>query len=115
MKEPVVKIIGMFLTGSGKTFGIVAIITMILIVCIWFMMTRFTYAPYQPEIFESQSMNRYDLNGDGFVTQADTEIYKTMFNRLDFNGDAEVNIFDQVELAGMVEERHRVFLPVVMK
>jgi hypothetical protein len=115
MRQQAVKIIQMFLIGSGAKFGTKVVFITILIVPILFTAAHFTTVHYQPEIMRSQSLSRYDLNGDGLVTEADIREYKAMFDRLNFNDDSQVDIFDQVELVRAVEDIHKVYLPVVTK
>jgi len=57
--------------------------------------------------------NPYDLNGDGFISDADAVVYTELFDRLNFNGYSQVDIFDQVMLASEMEPVVMIYLPVI--
>lgn len=61
------------------------------------------------------SDNPLDLNSNGFVDEGDAVIYAELFDRLNFNGDSQVDIFDQVILASEIEPMVKIYLPVVVK
>lgn len=57
----------------------------------------------------------YDINGDGFISDDDAAIYAEMFKRLNFNGDSQVDIFDQTMLAGEIVKVYKVYLPIIFQ
>ena len=61
------------------------------------------------------AINPYDLSGDGLVTEADLIEYNKTFDRLNFNGDSQIDIFDQSLIAYAAIEAHKIYLPVVYK
>lgn len=63
----------------------------------------------------SLSSSDYDLNGDGLVTGEDLDIYRDLFNRLNFDGSAQVDVADQSLLAYEVIVSHMVYLPVIFR
>lgn len=82
-----------------------------------------TLAPYRQVSLAGWLFQRsvnYDLNGDGFVTREDMDIYALAYQGqndvdVDFNGDGVIDIFDQTLIALEVIEIQKVYLPVIYK
>ena len=70
--------------------------------------------------YQPLSLANYDLTGDGWVTVADLDKYRELFNAglldgLDFNGDGVVDIYDQTLLAYNVIEIQEIYFPIILR
>lgn len=99
--------------GRAKRVGRILFVGLVLF---WFAVAG--AAPPHPAV-ETQTIaaGRYDLNGDGLVSEADLHVYRDTLNRLDFDGNGTVDIFDQTLLAYQVDDAnpYQVYLPVILR
>ena len=110
------------LTGLRRIFGMrrkVLFIVILLIVIVLLITAFFIPVHYQPESielqFSIQATSEYDLNGDGFVSEADLIIYRDTLHRIDFDNNGQVDIFDQTMLAYEVVDVNTLYLPIIFK
>ena len=119
MIEQVALITRTLLIGSNRIFGTVknhALPIMVLIVLPLLITVPVSRVHFQQDDITLQSIeNPYDLNNDGFVSEADFIIYRDTLQKIDFDGNGQVDIFDQTRLAYQVVDVYTLYLPIIFK